>query len=688
MSRQHREEMKSQTERDRRHERYRADEAHRRRHRDKDDDTFSRSDRTRDKDYDHRHRRERRHHRYDDSDDSIGENRRKDRSRHRETSTERAERKRRKKERHVNDVEKRAKAAEVLLYSADTSGKQDEGPSETFRWAKKAEKERKQGITPEQARRRDEQQRRETEEEIRQLNIRRAQREQEQSLRAEEESRMARMAESAAMAEWVAKEDDFYLEQSRKRAIIRVKENRAKPIDLLAVNLKWVNGVQQRQGGERSHPVDQFGMDDDEEDLEVDLEEPYLLFDSLNLEETEELFQDIQMYLSLEKNEQNLDFWRSLIVVCDDKLADLRVAAGQVSQEAGVRTAHIDPQTKKDVDQMLSGKTYEQLNLLQNEVRTKLQSGEAINVEDWEQYLKSIIVWRAKAKLRDMHEVILNNRLEHLRRRRRTEEARRQKLGLPSIEEEKAAKAQEAARRHTDNSGNAVQDSGDAMAAEMVAREADKKMEEDEDVFDEYEDLNAVESAPQSGSYAWEDKYRPRKPRYYNKVITGFEWNKYNQTHYDEDNPPPKAVQGYKFNVFYPDLIDKSKPPTYRIIKERGNDETCLLVFEAGPPYETIGFRIINKPWNMSHQRGFKAVFERGVLQLHCECLYQNTIAFTDCLSSQFSANVLPQIMYHYHKNVIACRSNNVQCFAYAQNYSMRPTLRISSMRRCSFGED
>ena len=32
-------------------------------------------------------------------------------------------------------------------------------------------------------------------------------------------------------------------------------------------------------------------------------------------------------------------------------------------------------------------------------------------------------------------------------------------------------------------------------------------------------------------------------------VMQGFEWNKYNQTHYDIDNPPPKIVQGYKFNV-------------------------------------------------------------------------------------------------------------------------------------------
>ena len=34
-------------------------------------------------------------------------------------------------------------------------------------------------------------------------------------------------------------------------------------------------------------------------------------------------------------------------------------------------------------------------------------------------------------------------------------------------------------------------------------------------------------------------------------MLKGFEWNKYNQTHYDIDNPPPKVVQGYKFNVSF-----------------------------------------------------------------------------------------------------------------------------------------
>ncbi|PWN38333.1 uncharacterized protein FA14DRAFT_159945 [Meira miltonrushii] len=639
-------------------------------HRHRDDDRSYKDDRQRMKERDHesyskRHRSEYddryesdRKHRHSDSrrrddyeDDEERRRRRKRREReekdreydrkHRETSREREERKRRHKEksskRHRNGsdedddkkAERRAKAAETLLYTTETDDTQktgnENGPNglQSFTWAKKAERERKMGMTPAEARKRDEERRREAEEEIARLNQKRAEREKEQAIREEEESRMARLAESAAMAEWVAKEDDFYLEQSRKRAVIRVRENRAKPIDLLAINLKWINPPsahdQQSQAKSDSlHPAEQnLSMEEDDDqdgDLEIDLEEPYLLFDNLDLEGTEELYQDIQMYLSLEKNDQNLDFWRSMIVVCDDTLADLRAAAGQSTNEAGVRS-RIDPSVKSEMDNMLSSKSQAQLLELQEQVRAKLRSHEPIDVEYWEGLLKAIVVWRAKAKLRDLHEVILSNRLEHLRQRQRIEEERRTRLGLPSIEEERVAKAAEAARRRAEREAQKQYDDG---SEDLFAKEAAKALEEDEEVFaSRDEDLAAIQDSSTSNVYSWEDKYRPRKPRYFNKVHTGFEWNKYNQTHYDHDNPPPKQVQGYKFNIFYPDLIDKSKPPTFRIVKEKGNDETCLIIFEAGPPYETIAFRIVNKPWNMSHQRGFKAVFERGVLQLH-----------------------------------------------------------------------
>lgn len=104
----------------------------------------------------------------------------------------------------------------------------------------------------------------------------------------------------------------------------------------------------------------------------------------------------------------------------------------------------------------------------------------------------------------------------------------------------------------------------------------------------------------------------------------GYEWNKYNQTHYDHDNPPPKVVQGYKFNIFYPDLIDKTKAPTYRIEREAGRkrgqsfaeageEDTCLIRFTAGAPYEDIAFRIVDKEWDYSakRERGFKSTFDK-----------------------------------------------------------------------------
>ena len=117
-------------------------------------------------------------------------------------------------------------------------------------------------------------------------------------------------------------------------------------------------------------------------------------------------------------------------------------------------------------------------------------------------------------------------------------------------------------------------------------------------------------------NYLWQDKYRPRKPRYFNRVKTGYDWNKYNQTHYDHDNPPPKTVQGYKFNIFYPDLIDKTTSPQY-FLEPADSNEFCILRFRSGPPYEDIAFKIINREWNRSRKRGFRCTFERGVLSLY-----------------------------------------------------------------------
>ena len=152
----------------------------------------------------------------------------------------------------------------------------------------------------------------------------------------------------------------------------------------------------------------------------------------------------------------------------------------------------------------------------------------------------------------------------------------------------------------------------------LYEREVARGVQEDEEIFVGEEEV-ATNSKPQ-----WASKYRPRKPRYFNRVQMGYEWNKYNQTHYDHENPPPKVVQGYKFNVFYPDLIDKVKAPTYRIEREggrkrgqsfapAGEEDTCLIRFVSGPPYEDLAFRIVDKEWDYSakRERGFRSSFDK-----------------------------------------------------------------------------
>lgn len=120
----------------------------------------------------------------------------------------------------------------------------------------------------------------------------------------------------------------------------------------------------------------------------------------------------------------------------------------------------------------------------------------------------------------------------------------------------------------------------------------------------------------QAKDYTWAAIYKPRKPRYINRVKTGYEWNKYYQKHYDYDNPPPKVIQGYKFNIFYPDLIDKTNTPQYSIERSDIKD-TCILRFSAGAPYEDISFNIVNREWDMNEKSGFKNYFDRGIYYLY-----------------------------------------------------------------------
>lgn len=230
--------------------------------------------------------------------------------RKRDKSEERRARKAEKK--RIREEEEIRRVAELSVYSATDNPFHDVHLGQQFRWHKKTEKERKQGLSFAEAQRRDAIRRQEAKEELERLNRRRAAREVEQKLREEEEIKMQRLAESAQMSEWIAKDGEFQLQQERARAAIRIKEKRAKAVDFLALNLHYV------------HPVKDEQVDPG---LEIDLDEPYNIFDvclplntdphqqksfepqSLSPDQVEELHDDIERYLSLEDSDINIEFW-------------------------------------------------------------------------------------------------------------------------------------------------------------------------------------------------------------------------------------------------------------------------------------------------------------------------------------------------------------------------------------------
>lgn len=167
-------------------------------------------------------------------------------------------------QKRIKEEDEARQVAELSVYSATDNPFHDVNLGQQFRWHKKNEKERKQGLSTSESARRDAIRRQEAKEELERLNKRRAEREAEQRIREEEDIRMQRLAESAQMSEWLAKEGDFQLEQERVRAAIRIREKRAKAVDFLALNLRYVNP-----------PADDEGDDVNDEELEIDLDEPY-----------------------------------------------------------------------------------------------------------------------------------------------------------------------------------------------------------------------------------------------------------------------------------------------------------------------------------------------------------------------------------------------------------------------------
>ena len=98
------------------------------------------------------------------------------------------------------------------------------------------------------------------------------------------------------MREWVSKEDEFVLKQSKKKAQIRIREGRAKPIDWLTVILCVIDPEMDL-------------LDTDPSDAELDITDPDGIIAELGTQELKDIEKDIDHFLVLEKDDRNRTYW-------------------------------------------------------------------------------------------------------------------------------------------------------------------------------------------------------------------------------------------------------------------------------------------------------------------------------------------------------------------------------------------
>lgn len=82
-----------------------------------------------------------------------------------------------------------------------------------------------------------------------------------------------------------------------------------------------------------------------------------------------------------------------------------------------------------DINKLLRSKSYEQLQKLEVQVKRKLNSNEPIDTDYWEELLRSLTVWKARARLRNVYQAIIDERVRDLRKQQKDEaESVREKL--------------------------------------------------------------------------------------------------------------------------------------------------------------------------------------------------------------------------------------------------------------------
>ncbi|XP_050096785.1 cactin [Anopheles aquasalis] len=497
--------------------------------------------------------------------------------------------------------------------------------------------------------------------ELEKIKKRRMEREQQQQQREDDMYLMQRSKEAAQFEEWQRQEETFHLEQAKLRSKIRIQDGRAKPIDLLAQYISEQN-LEESIEMQMHEPYTYLnGLSlDDLEDLLVDIK----VYNELEKSKNLDFWTDLTIIVDDEIHKLRKVEAEKQRVATGRREGIHQSVAKDVTQIFRGKTAQQLEELKKKIEDKISSQQdgldigyWESLlsQLKAHMARARLRDRHQDNLRNKLELLKQEQEVQVKKEEQTDDEEAGPSGLGARRASNDATADETSRDGSASQSETEAPPAKTIETIENDLLSECfemykkggyepkyVQQSDLEPGIEIITEDKDEEIldqlrqkvlgiNQDEELYSREEMLLrkearrgmdndeaefSVETRVDSHVYLWSDKYRPRKPRYFNRVHTGFEWNKYNQTHYDMDNPPPKIVQGYKFNIFYPDLINKNATPQYFLTPCTDNGDFATLRFHAGPPYEDIAFKIVNREWEFSYKRGFRCQFQNNIFQL------------------------------------------------------------------------
>lgn len=449
--------------------------------------------------------------------------------------------------------------------------------SSTFVWGKKLEKEGLKNLSRKELELLNKRKKQENLEELEKLKKRRLEREAQRQEREQEMVNMQRQKEAAQFDEWQKQEENFHLEQARLRSKIRIQDGRAKPIDLLAqyINEQNLDESIEMQMHEPSLYIQGLSIDDLE-----DLIEDIKVYNELEKNENSDYWSDIMIIVDddlkkLKKKESENSAGRREGIHSSVSADVSKIFKGKTTTQLNELRTKIEDKLSSKADGVDIGYWESLLSQLKAHMaRARLRDRHQANLKAKLELLK-----REHEEISAKVEVKVEE-----------EEISSEHSNSPKPSTSSPIAGPSTSRGHTDNDDSS-QDSSDyrdsetleadliqecfklyekgnysprylklsdfephieiltedknhrrieEMRAKVIGQEeeehfsreelalrseARKGMNDDEAEF-------SVETKLDPQIYLWSDKYRPRKPRYFNRVHTGFEWNKYNQTHY------------------------------------------------------------------------------------------------------------------------------------------------------------